>query len=124
MKPSLTKYRLRPAVIIIFCLLLASWQLTAAGDRKVSKAEAADGSGCTSIMVGRLATVDGSVITCHTCDGNYRQWVNIVPHRQNKPGSTNKLYDGKMHTDTQVLQNRQRRSRRGNRQDSTGPHSR
>lgn len=100
MKPRLTKYRLRPALIIIFCLLLASWQLTAAGDRKVSKAEAGDGSGCTSIMVGRLASVDGSVITCHTCDGNYRQWVNIVPRRKNAPGSTNKIYDGRLHTET------------------------
>jgi len=100
MKPRLAKYRLRPALIIIFCLLLASWQLTAAGDRKVSKSEAGDGSGCTSIMVGRLASVDGSVITCHTCDGNYRQWVNIVPHRKNAPGSTNKIYDGRLHTET------------------------
>jgi hypothetical protein len=36
---------------------------------------------CTSIMVGKKATTDGSVITCHSCDGNYRTWVNIVPHR-------------------------------------------
>ncbi len=58
-----------------------------------------EGWGCTSIMVGRLATVDGSVITCHTCDGNYRQWVNIVPRRQHKQGETNKLYEGRMHTE-------------------------
>lgn len=32
---------------------------------------------CTSIMVGRLATVDGSVITSHTCDANYRTWMQI-----------------------------------------------
>lgn len=56
--------------------------------------------GCTSIQVGRLATVDGSVITCHTCDGGYRQWVNIVP-RQTWPDKTmNKIYSGKMHTET------------------------
>ncbi len=59
-----------------------------------------DGTGCTSIMVGRLASGDGSVITCHTCDGNYRQWLNIVPRRKNAPGSTNKIYEGKMHTET------------------------
>ncbi|NPV82988.1 MAG: peptidase [Candidatus Aminicenantes bacterium] len=51
-------------------------------------------------MVGRLASADGSVITCHTCDGNYRQWVNIVPRRQNKPGTMNKVYEGRMHTET------------------------
>jgi dipeptidase len=55
---------------------------------------------CTSIQVGRLATVDGSVITCHTCDGRYRQWVNIVPHQKWPDKSMNKIYSGKMHTET------------------------
>jgi dipeptidase len=54
---------------------------------------------CTSIQVGRLATVDGSVITCHTCDGPYRQWVNIVPHQTWPDKSMNKVYSGKMHTE-------------------------
>ena len=30
---------------------------------------------CTSIMVGKKASADGSVITSHTCDGNYRTWI-------------------------------------------------
>ncbi len=54
---------------------------------------------CTSIQVGRLATVDGSVITCHTCDGPYRQWVNIVPHQKWPDKSMNKVYSGRMHTE-------------------------
>jgi dipeptidase len=54
---------------------------------------------CTSIQVGRLATVDGSVITCHTCDGPYRQWVNIVPHQKWPDKSMNKISSGKMHTE-------------------------
>jgi dipeptidase len=54
---------------------------------------------CTSVQVGRLATVDGSVITCHTCDGPYRQWVNIVPHQKWPDKSMNKVYSGKMHTE-------------------------
>ena len=60
----------------------------------------ADPESCTSIMVGRLATVDGSVITCHTCDGRYRQWVNIVPRQKWLERSVNKIYSGKMHTET------------------------
>lgn len=56
--------------------------------------------GCTSIQVGRLATIDGSVITCHTCDGGYRQWVNIVPHQTWPDKTMNKIYSGKMHTET------------------------
>jgi len=59
-----------------------------------------DPDSCTSIQVGRLATVDGSVITCHTCDGPYRQWVNIVPHQKWPDKSMNKIYSGKMHTET------------------------
>ncbi|HUU36858.1 MAG TPA: C69 family dipeptidase [Candidatus Desulfaltia sp.] len=57
-------------------------------------------AGCTSIMAGRLATTDGSVITAHTCDGNYRQWVNIIPAAQHYEGGTTKVYRGKMHTET------------------------
>jgi hypothetical protein len=29
-------------------------------------------------MAGKKATADGSVITSHTCDGNYRTWMNMV----------------------------------------------
>ncbi len=59
-----------------------------------------EASGCTSITAGRLATTDGSVITCHTCDGNYRMWLNIVPAATHLEGSMNKVYTGKMHTET------------------------
>lgn len=36
---------------------------------------------CTSIMVGRKASADGSVMTSHTCDSWYRTWMQIVPAR-------------------------------------------
>jgi dipeptidase len=55
---------------------------------------------CTSIMAGRLATVDGSVITAHSCDGNYRNWLNLVPRKKNPAGATTKIYSGLMHTET------------------------
>lgn len=41
---------------------------------------------CTSILVGRLASTDGSVITSHTCDGWSHTWVNIVPAKDHKKG--------------------------------------
>jgi dipeptidase len=56
--------------------------------------------GCTSITVGRLATTDGSVLVCHTCDGNYRTWVNIVPHQTHPQGSVRQIYWGNLHTET------------------------
>jgi len=54
---------------------------------------------CTSIMVGKKATTDGSVITCHSCDGNYRTWLNIVPHRKYDPGAMRKVSWGLMHNE-------------------------
>jgi dipeptidase len=56
--------------------------------------------GCTSIMVGKLASTDGSVITCHTCDGNYRTWVKIEPAAEHFEGTKAKIYTGLMHTET------------------------
>ncbi|MBN1271779.1 MAG: C69 family dipeptidase [Candidatus Aminicenantes bacterium] len=55
---------------------------------------------CTSIMVGRLASADGSVMTAHSCDGNYRTWVTIVPAREYKEGETTNIVHGTMHTET------------------------
>jgi len=55
---------------------------------------------CTSIQVGRLASTDGSVITCHSCDGNYRTWLNIVPHKKYAKGAMDKIRWGTMHTET------------------------
>ena len=41
------------------------------GGQEISQPEF-DGQSCTSIMVGKRASKDGSVITSHTCDGRYR----------------------------------------------------
>ncbi len=55
---------------------------------------------CTSIMVGRLASVDGSVITSHSCDGNYRTWLEIVPRQKHEEGSLLPILWGTLHTET------------------------
>ena len=49
---------------------------------------------CTSIMVGRLATTDGSVITSHTCDGQYRTWLEVFPHTKYEKGAVHTVYSG------------------------------
>lgn len=44
--------------------------------------------GCTTIMVGKNASADGSVITSHTCDSHRtRSWLDIVPPAKHKKGS-------------------------------------
>ncbi len=49
---------------------------------------------CTSILVGKLASADGSTITSHTCDSRTdRTWLNLVPNMKHKKGSTAKVYN-------------------------------
>ena len=54
---------------------------------------------CTSIMVGRLASTDGSVITSHTCDSWYRTWMQWVPAADFPRDTTMAIYDGRLHTE-------------------------
>ena len=55
---------------------------------------------CTSIMVGKLASTDGSVMTSHTCDSWYRTWVNVVPAADFANDTVMNIYDGRMHTES------------------------
>jgi dipeptidase len=57
------------------------------------------GENCTTIMVGKLASTDGSVMTSHSCDGNYRTWLEIYPHRKYEYGVMHPVYEGMLHTE-------------------------
>ena len=49
--------------------------------------------GCTSITVGKNASVDGSVITSHTDDSHRtRSWMDIQPAKNYKPGEMVPMY--------------------------------
>ncbi len=56
------------------------------------------GASCTSIMVGKKASTDGSVITSHTCDGRYRTWVQMEPAADHAPGTLHPVLRGTMQT--------------------------
>lgn len=58
-----------------------------------------DPESCTSIMVGKKASTDGSVITSHTCDSWYRTWASIVPAHDYPNDTVMSIYDGRMHTE-------------------------
>ena len=47
---------------------------------------------CTSIMVGRLASTDGSVFTSHTCDGVSHTWISMEPAADHKKGDVFEVY--------------------------------
>lgn len=57
-----------------------------------------DGANCTSIMVGKDASTDGSVMTSHTCDSWYRTWMRWEKAADYEKGATMKIYKGAMHT--------------------------
>jgi len=49
--------------------------------------------GCTTITAGKLATVDGSVITSHTDDSHRtRSWIDVVPPQKHKKGEMVPMY--------------------------------
>lgn len=68
---------------MLLCLLAA---LSLSG---APATRAPDLDACTSILVGRLASADGSAMTSHSCDSNTdRTWMNMVPHRRHKKGDS------------------------------------
>lgn len=65
----------------------------------VSALSAQDRDACTSIMVGRRASTDGSVMTSHCCDSWYRTWMQVVPAQDYPRDTVMTVYEGRMHTE-------------------------
>ncbi|MFH1574746.1 MAG: C69 family dipeptidase, partial [Acidobacteriota bacterium] len=100
MSPWTEKRLKRSALLAVLILVAGRLSISARTPQGAASAYGEEPDSCTSIMVGRLASEDGSVITCHTCDGNYRTWLNIEPRQKHAQGSTNKIYWGTLHTET------------------------
>ncbi len=49
---------------------------------------------CTSIVVSRGASVDGSVMTTHSCDGPYEIRLNVVPGKSRPAGEMRPVFKG------------------------------
>jgi len=49
---------------------------------------------CTSVLVTKGASVDGSVMTTHSCDGNYEFRIGIVPAQDFELGTMKTIYKG------------------------------
>lgn len=88
----MNRFFLLTIALICYCCNLQSQEIEYS--RPVNTPES-----CTSIMVGKKASADGSVMTSHTCDGNYRTWMEIVPATRYERDTTVAIYNGRMHTE-------------------------
>jgi len=89
MKRLLSK-SLTTGIIVLIVFWLGSFLLNTT---PISEEQFEDLYSCTSILVGKLASVDGSTMTSHTCDSNSdRTWINIVPRQKHNPGDMCVLY--------------------------------
>ncbi len=84
-------------IISLFVVLLAIYQTTSA---QSSKSDPYFGETCTSITVGKKASYDGSVMTAHTCDGNYRTWMRIEKAKDYPDTARMTIYKGLLKTET------------------------
>ena len=54
---------------------------------------------CTSVIVGKNASADGSTMTSHSCDsGTDRTWMTLVPRKKHKAGSDAPVFLGPKET--------------------------
>ncbi len=85
---------MRKFLPVAFAIILLS---TVSSAQNICEEEL-DGQNCTSIMVGKLASTDGSVITSHTCDGKYRTWAYMEPAADHKKGEMRVILRNTMRT--------------------------
>ena len=84
----------------IFVFLLAALPLAGSAQVDETTREGMARMSCTSIMVGKKASADGSVMTSHTCDSWYRTWMRMVPAKDYARDTVTAVYTGRMHTQT------------------------
>ena len=94
-EPSITNKKSMKKTILsaVFIFIVATIAYSQSSNREFRES-------CTSIMVGKKASVDGSVMTSHTCDGRYRSWMSIVPAQNHERGDVTKILKGTLFTES------------------------
>jgi len=82
------------AVVLVFAALSAGAQ-----DFSQYASPDLEPGECTALIIGKLASADGSVMTSHTCDGNYDSRLTVVPGATFKPGETVKILKDLLYSD-------------------------
>ncbi len=72
---------------VLFCICV---QFVIAQEKPVWQEQ----DNCTSVLVTKAASSDGSVMTTHAVDGNYEFRIHLVPGKRNKAGSKRPVYKG------------------------------
>ncbi len=80
-------------------LVLAFLVVGVTAERDTPRFEDQSFDACTSIVVGKLASADGSTMTSHSCDSTTdRTWINVVPRMKHKPGEMCVVYHNSKET--------------------------
>jgi len=88
-----------PFLIFPLFFFSLSFYLSCASIDGNQKSDANDFDACTSIIVGKAASIDGSTMTSHSCDSRTdRTWMSVVPHKKHKPGDMALVYMGSKET--------------------------
>jgi len=81
--------KIKVSVFAVLLLLFAAG--TASGQATIDWEQF---DNCTSVIVSKAASVDGSVMTTHSCDGNYEYRMYIIPGGKHAPGAMRTVYKG------------------------------
>ncbi len=87
------KFLISAAILLICCMAPGQAPLSHDPD------DSDFSESCTSIMVAKKASTDGSVMTAHTCDSNYRTWLEIVGRKTHEAGEFEGVFWGRLHNE-------------------------
>ncbi len=82
--------------LLVFSL---AFHLAGSSVGRIQTAGQLDFDACTSVIVGKAVSIDGSTMTSHSCDSRTdRTWMTVVPHKKHERGDIALVYMGSKET--------------------------